>query len=202
MRRGLLAAVLAAVLVLSGCSSGGVPSAPSAKTDVDTPALRALKRQAGVQDCRPGTGTPVDGGLPPVTLPCLGGGPDVDLASLRGPMVISVWASWCGPCRREMPILEAFHQQYAGKVAVLGVDYQDPQTEAAMKLVRQTGATYPLLADTQGALDRAAPLPHLQGLPFLVLVAADGTIAHQEFTVLDSEQQLTDLVHRYLGVDR
>ena len=201
MRRGVLVAVAAAVLVLSGCGSDVTPTGSSARIAVDTPQLRALKKQAGVEDCRPGTGAPVAGGLPRVTLPCFGGGPAVDLATLRGPLVISVWASWCGPCRHEMPVLEQFHQQYAGKVGVLGVDYQDPQTAAAMTFVRHTGATYPLLADTQGALDRAAPLPHLAGLPFLVLVGADGKVAFQEFTVLDSEQQLADLVRQHLGVD-
>lgn len=201
MRKVLPAVVAAALLALSGCGPGSVSSPAASRIDVDTPQLRALKHQAGVEDCRPGTSAPVDGGLPDVTLPCLGGGPDVDLARLRGPLVLSVWASWCGPCRQEMPILEDFHRTYAGKVAVLGVDYQDPQTGSAMTFVRHTGATYPLLADTDGALDRAAPFPHLAGLPFLVLVDADGKVVHQEFTVLDSEQQLVDLVHEHLGVD-
>jgi thiol-disulfide isomerase/thioredoxin len=192
--------VAATVLLLSGCGSDGVATPSGSRIAVDTPQLRALKKQAGVESCRPGTGSPVSGGLPQVTLPCLGGGPDVDLATLRGPLVISVWASWCGPCRHEMPVLEAFHQKYAGKVGVLGVDYQDPQTAAALTFVQHTGATYPLLADTEGALDRAAPLPHLAGLPFLVLVGAGGKVAFQEFTVLDSEQQLADLVHEHLGV--
>ena len=203
MRRALAIALAACLLPLAGCAGhtdGGLrPGA--AKIDVDTPQLRTLKKQAGVENCAPGAGSAVDGGLPDVTLPCLGGGPDVDLASLRGPMVVSVWASWCGPCRHEMPILQAFHERYAGRVRVVGIDYQDPQTTGALDLVRSTGATYPLLADPQGDLDRAAPFPHLAGLPFLALVDADGKVVHQEFTVLDSEQQLVDLVHQHLGAD-
>ena len=203
MRRALAVALAACLLPLAACApntDGGLrPGA--AKVDVDTPHLRALKKQAGVENCAPGAGTQVDGGLPDVTLPCLGGGPDVDLSSLRGPMVVSVWASWCGPCRHEMPILQAFHQQYAGRVRVVGIDYQDPQTGGAMDLVRKTGATYPLLADAQGDLDRAAPFPHLGALPFLALVDADGKVVHQEFTALQSEQQLVDLVHQHLGAD-
>ncbi len=203
MRRALAIALAACLLPLAGCAGhtdGGLrPGA--AKIDVDTPQLRTLKKQAGVENCAPGAGSAVDGGLPDVTLPCLGGGPDVDLASLRGPMVVSVWASWCGPCRHEMPILQAFHEQYAGRVRVVGIDYQDPQTTGALDLVRRTGATYPLLADPQSDLDRAAPFPHLAGLPFLALVDADGKVVHQEFTVLDSEQQLVDLVHQHLGAD-
>ncbi len=158
-----------------------------------------MKADAGVEDCEPSRGEHVDGGLPQVTLPCFGGGPDVDLGALRGPMVVNLWASTCGPCRREMPILQDFHEEYGDRVQVVGIDYQDVQTEAAMDLVRQTGATYPLLADPQSDLSGAAPFPVLRGLPFLALVDAEGRVAHQEFTIIESRQQLVGLVNRHLG---
>jgi thiol-disulfide isomerase/thioredoxin len=114
-------------------------------------------------------------------------------------MVVNLWASTCGPCRHEMPILEDFHEQYGDRVQVIGIDYQDVQTEAAMELVRQTGATYPLLADPQSELSGAAPFPVLRGLPFLALVDAQGRVVHQEFTVVESRRQLVGLVDRHLG---
>ena len=199
MRR-IVVAVLAG-LVLTGCGGAEDPGlVPTrAQIDVDTPELRQMKQAAGVEACAPGDGDPVDGGLPDLTLPCLGGGHDVDLSSLRGPMVVNVWASWCGPCRQEMPILQDFHEEYGDRVRVLGIDYQDVQTDAAMDLVRQTGATYPLLADPQSDLSGAAPFPALRGLPFLALVDADGRVAHQEFTIVESRQQLVELVNRHLG---
>ena len=196
MRRAVVA--LVAVLLLAGCG-GGAGGPGQAAIDVDNPHLRQTKQAAGIEPCVPGDGDPVDGGLPPVTLPCLGGGRDVDLSSLRGPLVVNLWASWCGPCRKEMPILEDFHQRYGNRVQVLGIDYQDVQTEAAMDLVRQTGATYPLLADPQSELSGAAPFPVLRGLPFLALVDAQGRVVHQEFTVVESRQQLVGLVNRHLG---
>lgn len=201
MRRVAIA-LSAAVLVLSGCASatdrGLQPG--RAKVDVDTPQLRQLKQAAGIEDCAPGTGEAVEGGLPDVTLACLGGGPDVALGSLRGPMVVSLWASWCTACRKEMPYLQKFHERYGARVPVLGVDYQDVRPDAAMALVRDTGATYPLLADPQSELDGAAPFPALRGLPFLALVDADGRVVHQEFTIITSEQELVDLVDEHLGV--
>jgi thiol-disulfide isomerase/thioredoxin len=198
MRRAVVA--LAAVLVITGCGGGGDVALPGpAKIDVDTSELREMKATAGVEDCVPSRGEHVDGGLPPVTLPCFGGGPDVDLGALRGPMVVNLWASTCGPCRREMPILQDFHEEYGDQVRVIGIDYQDVQTEAAMDLVRQTGATYPLLADPQSDLSGAAPFPVLRGLPFLALVDAEGRVAHQEFTIVESRQQLVGLVNRHLG---
>ncbi len=136
-----------------------------------------------------------------MTLPCFGGGPDVELGALRGPLVVSLWASWCGPCRKEMPVLEAFADHHGDRVALLGIDYQDVQTSAAMSLIEETGATYPMLADPQGDLDAAAPFPALRGLPFLALVDENGEVVHQEFTVIGSEQELVDLVNEHLGAE-
>lgn len=196
-----LAALVVVGLLLTGCADDRTMPLPGlADIDVDTPDLRQLKKEAGVEPCKPGRGDPVDGGLPEVTLPCFGGGPSVDLSTLRGPLVVSLWASWCGSCRDEMPILESFHQQYAEQVTVLGIDYQDPQTASAMSLVQDTGATYPLLADPQSTLSARAPFPPLQGMPYLALVDADGKVVWHEFKIIESEQQLVDLVESELGV--
>lgn len=203
MRRGgpvLVAALVVTGALALGCS-GEEPGRPgSAKVDVDTADLQAMKREAGVADCETGTGEQVDGGLPEVTLPCLGGGPDVDLASLRGPMVVNLWASWCGPCRQEMPILQGFHEQYGDQVSVLGVDWQDPQVESAMELVVDSGVTYPLLADPDGSLSSIDGMP-VRGLPGLVLVDADGDVAFRSLREIESEQELVDLVDEHLGTD-
>lgn len=197
-----LAALLVAGVLLTGCAEerGFGPLPGPARIDVDTPELRKQKVKAGVEPCVPGPGESVDGGLPELTLPCLGGGPEVDLASLRGPLVVSVWASWCGPCRHEMPILQAFHEQYADQVPLLGIDYEDPQVGAAMALVQETGVTYPLLADPQSSLSAQDPFPPLQGLPYLAILDEDGRVVWHDFEIIESEQELVDLVQAELGV--
>ena len=197
----LLAALLAStVLVLGGCQSDTVPAPGPAKIDVDTPQLRKLKAQAGVEPCRPATGSAVEGGLPDVTLPCLGGGKDVSLAGLRGPLVVNLWASWCGPCRAEMPVLQEFHQRYADRVGVIGVDFQDPQTSAAMDLVRKSGVTYPLVADPQGELLGNGPFPARMGLPLFAFVDESGKVELAAGGV-HSVDEMADLVREHLGVD-
>ena len=197
MRKLLAAALVAALLGLSGCSDD-VPDPGEAKIDVDTPELRQIKADAGIEACAPGDAD--DGGLPDLTLPCLGGGPGVDLSSLRGPMVVNLWGSWCGPCRKEMPALEAFHEQYGDQVPVLGIDYQDPQPAAALDLARKSGVTYPLLADPGGDLNANDPLPVIRGLPHLVLLDAQGEVTYVTQPI-DSVDDLVDLANEHLGTD-
>jgi thiol-disulfide isomerase/thioredoxin len=203
-RSGLAAFSAALLLLLVGCSGddspGLVPGPGPAKIDVDTPELRQAKQAAGIEDCVPGWGEPVDGGLPQVTLPCFGGGRDVDLSTLRGPLVVNVWGSFCGPCRTEMPVLQQFHEDYGDRVGVVGIDYQDPQTGAAMDLARKSGVTYPLLADPQSDIQGQEPFPLRMGLPILAFVAADGTTSVASGGV-ESVSELVGLVDEHLGID-
>jgi thiol-disulfide isomerase/thioredoxin len=186
-------AVLLGVLLLAGCGAApAVPHHPSGGK-VDTVELRALKQHAGIATCRPGHAGKAEGGLPDITLPCLGGGPDVELARLRGPLVINLWAQWCGPCRAELPRYQAFARNYAGTVRVLGIDYQDTQPQWALQLARKSGVTYPLLADPDGKLGA-------RGLPKILMVDAQGKVVYDEYGEISSVRQLEHLVARHLGV--
>lgn len=199
MRRTLGAACAAVLLLLTGCGSGDVAGAPGeAKVDVDTPALRELKSHTAVAPCAPGRAD--GGGLPDLTLPCLGGGPEIDLATLRGPMILNLWASNCGPCRAEMPALQRFYDRYGDRVGVLGIDYEDQQPAAALELARKAGVRYPLLADPGGQVNAADPIPVIRGIPYFVFLDADGTVSAVPGGV-DSVDELVDLADRHLGTD-
>jgi cytochrome c biogenesis protein CcmG/thiol:disulfide interchange protein DsbE len=143
--------------------------------------------------CSSSKDTKVGNQLPDVTLQPLGGGQPVDLSELRGPLVINLWASWCGPCRKELPQYQAFAQKYAGKVDVLGVDWQETRSKAATKLARDTGVTYPLVTDPEGRM-------RAQALPKLILVDEDGHVAHEEYVKITSVAQLEHLVQQSLKV--
>ena len=69
-----------------------------------------------------------------------------------------------------------------------------------MELVADSGVTYPLLADPQAALDGAAPIPRISGLPFFAFVDDEGRVAHLEFVIIEDERQLVDLVDEHLGL--
>ncbi len=133
--------------------------------------------------------------LPAVSLAPLDGGDEVDLTTLRGPMVINLWASWCAPCREELPKYQAFAEKYAGRVDVLGIDFQETRPDAARELARETGVDYPLLSDPDGKL-RAI------GLPKLILLDAEGAVTHEEYVEITTVEQLEELVDTHLGVRR
>jgi thiol-disulfide isomerase/thioredoxin len=121
----------------------------------------------------------------------------VDLSTLRGPMVVNLWAQWCGPCREELPYYQQLHERAGDRVRVLGVDYQDTRPDWALDLLDQTGVTYPSLADPAGEL--RVPF-RVRGLPGVVLVDEAGEVVHVEFLVIESYDQLADLVDEHLGV--
>ncbi|MGH3412837.1 MAG: TlpA family protein disulfide reductase [Marmoricola sp.] len=195
--RALLCALVALVLAALVAGCGGNPvTQPESHVAENTPALRQLKQQAGIQPCRRAT-APVarNGGLPDVTLPCLGGGHAVAMARLRGPMVVNLWAQWCAPCREELPHYEAFARKYAGRVPVLGVDWQDTQPRRALQLAKQTGVTYPQVADVERRIRAVG-----NALPNLVLVDRRGDVVFQQAVQIHSLTQLERLVRRHLHV--
>jgi thiol-disulfide isomerase/thioredoxin len=197
--RKALTLVVALLALTTACDPDDVNVPNETNIDVDTPALRSAKAEAGVEDCVPGSGRAVDGGLPAVTLPCFGGGPDVDLSSLRGPLIVNLWGYWCKPCRRELPILAQFYADHGDEVGMLGLDYGDTQVEAAMELAARSGVRYPIVADPGGELASHEPFTPRMGLPISVFVTADGhaTLVPGE---IDSEEELVDLVEEHLGV--
>lgn len=171
--------------------------------EVDTPALRAAKADAGIEDC-PALAGPVDAGspgsaseLPPLTLECLGGGPDTVLSDVPGPAVVNLWASWCGPCEEELPLLARLDRAAGDRLTVIGVDYQDPDPAGALDLLERAGATYPQLADPGGSL---ADQLRITRMPGTVYVDAEGraTFVNNAFT---SSEELAALVREHTGVD-
>jgi cytochrome c biogenesis protein CcmG/thiol:disulfide interchange protein DsbE len=90
---------------------------------------------------------------PPFTLERLDGKGDISLESLRGKtVVLNFWASWCGPCRDELPILEEVSKRWRGKnVVFVGVDARDVRSDARSFLERY-GVTYPNVYDGKGSL--------------------------------------------------
>jgi len=88
------------------------------------------------------------------------------------PVVVNVWASWCAPCRAEMPLLQRASRSYDGRVAFVGVASRDSRG-AARKFLAEVGVTYPNLFDDSGAVRRALGL---RGFPTTYVFDADGVL--------------------------
>jgi cytochrome c biogenesis protein CcmG, thiol:disulfide interchange protein DsbE len=74
-------------------------------------------------------------------------GHTISLAGLAGqPVIINFFASWCGPCKRETPLLASFYRSHHGKVLVIGIDSND-DTGPALKFVKAQGVQYPVAVD-------------------------------------------------------
>jgi thiol-disulfide isomerase/thioredoxin len=132
--------------------------------------------------------------LPDRALPAFGGsGQDTNLRSLEGPAVLNLWAQWCHPCRRELPVYQAFHAAHPG-VKVLGVNWRESNHANAVRLLAATKVTYPSVVDRDGTVVRAS------ALPTLILVDAHGRVAFNQALEIKSLGQLESLVRRHLGV--
>lgn len=189
----------------AGCSDEEPAARPSAQTvDAESTAsaaeLAGLRQRAGIAPCpltRPGV-RPLAGGLPELALPCLGGGREVWLPGLRdSPTVLNVWATWCGPCRDELPLLQRLHERAGGDVRVVGVDIEDPNEGMALAYAAEAGLTYPQLRDLDQALPTALGL---RAVPLTLFIDARGRVEHTLLGPVRSSRQLAGLVEQHLGV--
>jgi thiol-disulfide isomerase/thioredoxin len=120
---------------------------------------------------------PIHGPMPGISGSTLQGG-TLGPTDYRGKVVlVNFWASWCAPCRREQPGLEALWRKLepSGKVAFIGVDYKD-SASAAGRYLKEFGVTYPSVSDPRGTLEGAFNVPYL---PATILVDADGQLHYR-----------------------
>jgi len=110
--------------------------------------------------------------LPGAIVPNVEGG-SIDLAAYRGrPLIVNLWATWCGPCRREMPALERLAKEQRGKLAVVAIDQrEDPSV--VQSYVKRFGVTFAVGVDDGQRLGTDL---HLIGLPSSFFVDRNGII--------------------------
>jgi peroxiredoxin len=131
----------------------------------------------------------VNDAAPDFTLKSLAG-TNLRLEEYRGQVVlINFWASWCGPCRQEMPLLDRIHQRYSDAgFAVLGVNVEGALAPA-QETASRTGVTFPVLVDEN---QRVSELYDLEAMPSSVLVDRDGVVryVHQGYKPGDEAKYL------------
>lgn len=147
--------------------------------------LLALSLDAGAAPSAP---TPA----PDFTLPARDGG-EVRLSELKGQVVmINFWATWCGPCRQEMPLLEQLQAKYEPLgFTLLGVNVE-PDSTAAVAWLKGVPVTFPILFDTRNTVAESFGV---QGMPSSVFVDREGRVryVHRGYKSGD-EAQYADLI--------
>ena len=117
------------------------------------------------------------------------------LEELRGtPVVINVWASWCGPCRYEFPFFQSQAIKLGDRIAFIGVDTEDSE-DAATTFLSELPLPYPSYFDPDGKL--ADELDAGPGVPNTVFIGADGEVAYHQRGSYATEDDLAGEISRY-----
>ena len=120
-------------------------------------------------------------------------GKPVEFTQFKGQVVmLNFWASWCGPCRQEMPLLDSIYKKY-GKLGftMIGVNVE-PDSKAANDWLKQTPVTFPILYDTDSKVSK---LYGVSGMPSTVIVDRKGTVRmiHRGYKPGDEEEYLSSI---------
>ena len=176
-------AVLVGALVAQigdGPDESGTSGAPTAVTHQqaveDPQQLAQARRDADLPPCPVGDGGSGPAALRGVSAVCATDGAPVDVArALAGrPVVLNLWAYWCGPCAEELPALVEYQQRVGPDVLVVTV-HQDPNQEAALVRLAEWGVRLPTLQDGDRSIAAALKVPNV--MPATVVLRADGSVA-------------------------
>jgi len=184
-----LLAIAVVLALLAGCAPSTVDASPS------SPAARSCLPPAPSVTAAAPSGT-APARIPDLTLDCFEGGGKVRLAALHRPAIVNLWASWCGPCRVELPAFQRYASQAGDRVLVLGVDTGDTR-DAGGGLLQDTRVAFPTLFDAGGRLLSGVGR---SALPVTLFVDADGGLRYIYNDKALDEPAIARLAGTHLGV--
>ena len=124
-------------------------------------------------------------------------GKPIALSSYIGqkPVVLDFWATWCGPCKQELPKLQEFYATNSDKVEIIAVTSEDPQAVGNIgTVVSQLGLTFPIVHDPSNKISAMYPT---RGIPYVIFIGRDGTVLD---TALGYNPNIGDEITRICGL--
>jgi thiol-disulfide isomerase/thioredoxin len=119
-------------------------------------------------------------------------GDEVRLSSLKGkPVVLNFWATWCPPCKEEMPLLEEYSDTYSEQVVVIGVNTAEDH-DLVQHFITEKGVTFPIALDKAGIV---SDMYFVRNYPTTFFLDKDGVLRAQHAGQLDA-----GLLDRYFGL--
>lgn len=183
------------VAIGAALACGRKAETPASATAASPQVRQAVPAQSAAAGAE---GTEVGSMVPPYTTKLLDGGP-FDLAAERGKVVfLNLWATWCGPCRYEIPELEAMHVKYASRgFTVVGVSLDEGAPGDVKAFVTEHKMTYPIALDPEGHL---ADLFKTSVIPTSILIDRTGKIVWKKFGIVSaSDDDLTKALETALA---
>jgi thiol-disulfide isomerase/thioredoxin len=189
--------LLLVVVALAGaCKQQETQVTESAATSAPAATAAEAPQVAGTAPAVPGTDP---GAVMPAYASKYLDGRTFDVAERRGTvMLLNVWATWCGPCRYEIPELQAIHDRYAAKgFEVVGVSVDEGGADGVKQFVAEQKMTYPVVLDAEGTL---ANILQTSVLPTSIIVGRDGKIVWKKYgAIMPDDQELKSAIEGALA---
>ena len=132
-------------------------------------------------------------------MPCLDGSSIINFYSIKGPIIINVWGSWCEGCREEMPYLVDLYATEvftSGKIKLLGIDVEESTLEAGPNFIKSHSMTWPHLLD----IDSKSKFVFGMGVPVTWFIDANDDVVYKHIGAYRAKKELYDHVEKYFKV--
>ena len=132
-------------------------------------------------------------------MPCLDGSSVINFHSIKGPIIINVWGSWCEGCREEMPYLVDLYATdlfVNGNIKLLGIDVEESTLDAGPNFIKSHSMTWPHLLD----IDSKSKFVFGMGVPVTWFIDANGDVIYKHIGAYRTKKELFDHVEKYFKV--
>lgn len=132
-----------------------------------------------------------------ISVECVDGSAGTVIQSLRGPMIVNVWGSWCTTCLAEMPEFVSFYSKAKGKIELVGIAVEESSPENSRKFIEEHGMAWANFYDRENKTRSYFGM----GVPVTWFIDASGAVRYKKIGIVKSEQELITLTAKYLGVE-